>query len=89
MNAAPDLPVGLDLAMQGMPMRTASGRVLIGFPALRRALLQTPLGAPLAALFYLPGAHYIGRHLYRRIATRRRRDVCAPPQANGSPSTTP
>ena len=36
------LPVSRDLAMQGIPMLTRSGRVLVGHAAMRRALVQTP-----------------------------------------------
>jgi predicted DCC family thiol-disulfide oxidoreductase YuxK len=80
MTAVPEveLPVAMEEAMQGMPMRTASGRVLVGFPAVRRALVQTPLGALPAALLYLPGVDAIAARVYRWIALNRRRDaVCA------------
>ena len=61
--------------LSGMPMRTRDGRQLIGFPAVRRALAQTPL-APLAWLLYLPGISHIAAAYYRHIATPRNRD-CA------------
>lgn len=73
MTTAPDLPVPIEAAMQGMPMSTSSGRVLIGFPAVRRALSQTPLGLPLAAILHLPGVSAVGAATYRRIAGSRRR----------------
>jgi predicted DCC family thiol-disulfide oxidoreductase YuxK len=71
-----ELPVDMDVAMTGMPMRTRDGRVLVGFEAVRRALLQTPLGAPAALLLYVPGVSQLGAGVYRRVATNRRRDVC-------------
>jgi predicted DCC family thiol-disulfide oxidoreductase YuxK len=76
---AHDLPVRPELAMRGMTMRTPGGRILIGFPAVRRALLQTPLGASLAAVLYLPGISAVAARVYRVVATRRRRDACANP----------
>ena len=72
-----ELPVAIDAALRGMPMRTAGGRTLVGYPAVRRALLQTPLGFCLAAILYLPGVSGAGRRIYDAIARRRRRDVCA------------
>lgn len=83
--APTDLPVSMDEAMTGMPMRTASGRVLIGFPAVRRALLQTPLGAPVAAILYLPGVRHVADRVYRHIAANRRR-ACP---AGRAPRTAP
>ncbi len=78
LNTAGDgLPVTLDDAMRGMPMRTRDGRVLLGFPAIRRALLQTPPGAPIAALLYLPGVSHAARPVYRWVAANRPRDACA------------
>jgi predicted DCC family thiol-disulfide oxidoreductase YuxK len=79
MNTDPDLPVRFEQAMAGMPMRTRHGSILVGFPAVRRALLQTPLGALPAFILYLPGLNCLGRTLYRRIATSRRRDLCSTP----------
>jgi len=76
-DASPeDLPVPYEQAMRGMPMRTGDGRVLLGFPAVRRALLQTPLGFVPASLLYLPGISHAARPLYRWIAARRPRDTC-------------
>lgn len=70
---AGDLPVPWESALGGMPMRTRDGRALVGFPAARRALAQTPLGAPLALLLYLPIAGWLGGRAYNAIARRRRR----------------
>jgi predicted DCC family thiol-disulfide oxidoreductase YuxK len=87
MNSVPDLPVPFEAAMSGMPMRTREGRILIGYAAVRRALLQTPLGAPIAVLLYLPGLSHVGRVVYRLIAANRRRDTCA--AAIAPPPSTP
>jgi predicted DCC family thiol-disulfide oxidoreductase YuxK len=81
MTAEPDLPVGLDAAMAGMPMKTRSGRALVGFPAVRRAAAQTAL-APLAVLLYVPGIAPLSARVYRRIASGRRR-ACPDPRAPG------
>ena len=78
MTSVPEdrLPVKIDDALRGMPLRTAGGKTLVGFPAVRRALLQTPLGALPAALLYLPGVAQAGRAVYDQIARRRRREAC-------------
>lgn len=78
MTAVPpsELPVDPAEAMRGMPMRTADGRVLVGFRAVRRALSQTPLGAPAAWAMYLPLVSTLGEQVYRLIALNRRRDAC-------------
>ncbi len=72
-SAAGELPVGLEAAMEGIPMRTRGGRALVGFAAMRRALLQTPLGFVPACLMYAPGLSHAGRAVYQWIAARRRR----------------
>ncbi len=71
------LPVPLAAAMTGMPMRTRRGRVLLGFPAVRRAAAQTLL-APLAWLLYLPGLGHLGAATYRHIAANRSRQCDMP-----------
>ncbi|MBL9033034.1 MAG: DUF393 domain-containing protein [Phycisphaerae bacterium] len=75
-----DLPVSMDAAMSGMPMRTRDGTVLVGFPAVRRALRQTPLGFVPALMLHLPGVASAGSWAYGHIARRRRRacDAAAP-----------
>src|SRR5262245_21086801 len=73
LNRTADLPVPIETALQGMPMRTFEGRVLVGYPAMRRALLRTPLGALFAWMLYMPGLSWIGRHVYDWIARRRSR----------------
>lgn len=81
MTAVPEseLPVPMDAAMLGMPMRTRGGRVLVGYPAVRRALAQTPLGALPGLVLYIPGISGLGRMVYDHIARNRRRSVsCAP-----------
>lgn len=74
---AEELPVPADAAMAGMPMRTKDGRALVGFPAVRRAALQTPPGALVAWALYIPGVSHLGRAVYNRIARNRARDVGA------------
>lgn len=76
-DLADDPPVPFERAVvEGMPMRTADGRVLVGFPAVRRALRRTPAGFPLAVAMSLPGIDHAGRAAYRAVATHRRRDAC-------------
>lgn len=70
-----ELPVQRDDALAGIPMLTRDGRTLVGFPAVRRALLQTPLGAIPALLLCVPGGSHVGRWGYNRIAANRKRDV--------------
>lgn len=70
-----ELPVRMEIAMTGMPMRTRDGRVLVGFEAVRRALAQTA-GAPVAWVLYLPGVSWLGQRVYGHIARNRRR-ACA------------
>lgn len=71
-----ELPVDPDTALRGMPMRTADGRVLVGFPAVRRALGRTPLGALPALVLHLPGLAELADAAYRRVAAGRARDAC-------------
>lgn len=73
MLTADDLPVDLDVAMRGMPMRTREGRVLVGFAAVRRALRQTPLGVVPALALHLPVVSHLGDRVYRWVAARRGR----------------
>ncbi len=54
-------------------MRTRRGAVIVGFPAMRRAFLQTPLGCLPACLLFAPGVSHAGRAIYRRAAARRAR----------------
>ena len=72
-----DLPVPVDAAMRGIPMRTRDGRALVGFPAMRRALLQTPVGFLPALVLYVPGISGLGARVYDRIAAKRGRMACA------------
>jgi predicted DCC family thiol-disulfide oxidoreductase YuxK len=74
--APEELPVPWEVALSGLPMRTADGRVLVGFEAVRRALRRTPVGWPGAMLLHVPGIAWIGRRVYRRIADNRGR-ACA------------
>lgn len=83
-RAAPGtLPVSVEDAMRGIPMRTRNGRTLIGFPAMRRALLQTPLGAVPALLLWIPGVSHAGRAVYARVAAGRSRAACSAPNGAG------
>lgn len=88
-NCAEDLPVAGEVALRGMTLRTARGRVLIGFPAIRRALSRTPLGLPLALALSVPGLSGVGRRLYERIAERRGRDSRPGPTARPNANRTP
>lgn len=69
------LPVAREVAMQGLPMLTRRGDVLVGFPSMRRALLQTPLGCLPALVLFVPGMSHVGTAAYRRIARSRARSV--------------
>lgn len=82
-------PVPIETAMRGMPMRTSGGKVHVGFPAVRRALIRTPLGAVLAWILYVPGLSYLGARGYQWIADHRRRSVSCglPPAAPGAGRT--
>ncbi len=75
MTTARDLPVTLNTAIRGIPMKTADGHALVGFKAVRRALLQTPLGLAPALFLYLPGIAALGRTTYNKIAASRRRNL--------------
>ena len=79
MTAVPEasLPVPMELAMRGMPMRTRRGRALHGFPAVRRALSQTALG-PVGWAMYVPGVSQIAAAVYGQIAANRKRDCALP-----------
>lgn len=70
------LPVDPDLALRGMPVLCRDGRVLVGYPAVRRALLQCPLAFLPALLLYIPGFEWVGRHVYAYVAANRSRDTC-------------
>ncbi len=72
MTGAGDLPVSMEVAMTGMPMRTRDGRVLVGFAAVRRALSQTIAG-PAGWVLYVPGIAWLAERTYRIIARNRRR----------------
>lgn len=50
--------------------------MLVGFPAIRRAALQTPCGALPALIAYLPGISHALAPLYDVVARRRRREAC-------------
>lgn len=76
------LPVPIEAAQTGMPMRTAGGCVLVGYPAVRRALRQTPLGFLPGLLMHLPGVSWVGERVYGWVARNRRRGAaCGMPVA--------
>lgn len=77
-----ELPVDIATALRGMPMRTRSGRTLVGFPAVRRAMAQTLL-APLAWPMYIPVLNWISGAVYRHIAANRRRACAIDPAGRG------
>lgn len=85
MGSVPDseLPVSRALAMQGMPMRTGRGVVLVGFAAVRRALGRTPLGALPALVMRVPGIAMAGSMVYCWVARRRPRGACSATAADG------
>ncbi len=79
-----ELPVARDASLTGMPMRTKTGAVLIGFPAVRRALRRTPLGFVPGLILYVPLISHLGRGVYGYVAARRARDgVCELPVPPG------
>ena len=80
---ADELPVSIERAMEGMPMRARTGEALIGLPAVRRALLVTPIGFLPAAVLYLPGISWIARYVYGYVASHRRRDACGQSGSGG------
>lgn len=89
MTKVPDeeLPVSIEQAMQGIPMRTRRGKAMVGFPAVRRALLQTPLGFLPSLLLYLPGISHASRATYDWIARNRARSgACSVGQSSSSSS---
>ncbi len=67
-------PVSEEVFQSGMPLRTRDGRVLIGFDAVRHALLRTPVGWFVGWFLYLPGLSHLGRRRYNAFARRRPRD---------------
>ncbi|MBA4039053.1 MAG: hypothetical protein C0468_01760 [Planctomyces sp.] len=70
------LPVPREAALRGMPVRTRSGRVLVGFPAVRYALTQTPVGVVPGWALMVPGVAWLGRVAYDWFAARRRAISC-------------
>ena len=74
-------PVSYATFMEGLPVRTWDGRVLVGFAGVRRALRRTPLGALVIWPLYLPGLGGLGRLIYRWIAANRPR-ACQMPASS-------
>lgn len=72
-----ELPVSRDSAMKGIPVRTSSGEKLAGWPGMRAALLETPLGVVPALVLGMPGLSWVARAAYDAVAAARPRDaVC-------------
>jgi hypothetical protein len=61
-----------------MPMRTRRGRTLLGFPAVRRALRQTPLGFVPALILHIPGIAHAANAAYNAFAANRPRTCNTP-----------
>jgi predicted DCC family thiol-disulfide oxidoreductase YuxK len=61
--------------LQSMHAVSSTGRVTIGFDAMRSIAASLPLFWPLATLAYLPGLAMAGRWVYNRLAATRPRDV--------------
>ncbi|MEO0511571.1 MAG: DUF393 domain-containing protein [Planctomycetota bacterium] len=72
MLTEPDLPIPMEQALEGMPMRTRHGEVLVGFRAVRRTLRQTPLGFFPGWAMMLPGLSWLAERCYCWIARHRR-----------------
>lgn len=66
-------PVEEDAFARGMPLHTSDGRLLLGFPAVRYALRQTPVGWLVGWLLYIPGVSHLARWSYDAFALRRPR----------------
>jgi len=78
------LPCDPATALQGMPLKTPDGTVLIGFPAVRRALRRTPLGFLPALTLHIPLLSHAARAAYDAFAKRRPR-ACATTPAEPNP----
>jgi len=72
--AADKRPVDEATFAGGMPLHTRDGRLLVGFAAVRHALIHTPVGWLVGWLLYVPGVSHLGRWGYDAFARRRRRD---------------
>jgi len=70
-------PVPEEAFNSGMPLRARDGRILIGFDAVRHALLRTPVGWTVGWLLYVPGLSHFGRRCYNVFARRRPRDAAS------------
>jgi predicted DCC family thiol-disulfide oxidoreductase YuxK len=67
---------GADTA-EAMFVITERGEVFRGFLAFRRMLWASPRLYPLLAIFYAPGASFLGPRIYAWVARRRRSLGCA------------
>lgn len=74
-----DRPVEFEVFDRGLPVRTRDGRLLIGFPALRHAMIRVPLWAVVAWIMYVPGIATVGRLCYDWFVRHRPGRRCALP----------
>ncbi len=70
-----DRPVPEEQFARGMPLRTRSGRILVGFPAVRHAFIHTPAGWIVGWLMYIPGVSHLCSRMYDALARRRPGDA--------------
>lgn len=70
---ADELPVPLEEALRGMPVKRPDGQVLVGFEGVRHAMSRTPIGWPTATILLLPGLRQIATRVYNAVARRRQR----------------
>jgi predicted DCC family thiol-disulfide oxidoreductase YuxK len=62
-----------------MHVRTPRGQIKTGFYAYRALALALPFAWLALPFLYLPGVAWTGSHVYRAVAARRHRNVCAIP----------
>lgn len=69
----------LSACLQEMHVVTRKGEIFRGFDAYRSMAWVLPLGWVFLPLLYLPGVPFVGRRVYRTVASRRRTTTCALP----------
>jgi len=75
--------------MRSMHVVSKSGRVTVGFDAVRSLAAALPLFWPLAVMAYLPGVAWPGRRMYNWYAAVRPRDVSCTDEVCGIHSRKP
>jgi predicted DCC family thiol-disulfide oxidoreductase YuxK len=75
----------LDACLGEMRVIDHRGHVTQGFDAYRSIAWFLPLAWPLLPALYFPGVLRIGRHVYRAVAARRRRQTCVVPVVSSAP----